>query len=129
MNSITTKVFQYQMRSLDEPQCTAFNSLSKDLLRSTTPEAFKKAHGTLFLSSNNEKNDLIGWLQWWSDRKNLMFRAFTSTDVPSSNLVVHAGWKNSNEIHLSLLNCAYVDIKTSLLLNQLFEDVQRLRWR
>ena len=32
--------------------------------------------------------------------------------------MVHAGWKNSNEIHLSLLNCAYVDVKTSF-----FEDV------
>ena len=33
---------------------------------------------------------------------------------------MHAGWKNSNEFHL---NCAYVDIKSSLLLNQHFEDV------
>ena len=96
---------QRQMRSLDEPHRTTFNSFAKDLLRSTIPEAFKKAHGDfkLFLSSNNETNDLIGWLVGW--------------------LVVHAGWKSSNEIHLRLLNCAYVDIKTSLLLNQLFEDV------
>ena len=37
--------------------------------------------------------------------------------------MVHAEWKNSTEIHLSLLNCAYVDIKSSLLSNQHFEDV------
>ena len=28
---------------------------------------------------------------------------------------MHAGWKNSNEVYLSLLGCAYSDIKSSLL--------------
>ena len=56
---------QRQMRSLDDPHRTTFNSLAKDLLRSTTPEAFTKAHSDFksFLSANYETSDLINWLQ------------------------------------------------------------------
>ena len=80
----------------------------------------------LFLTSNDETRGLVSWLQWWNDWKNLMFSAFTSIDAPSSNLaeVVHAGWKNSHEINLSVLNCTYPDVKNSLILPQHLKEVQ-----
>ena len=36
---------------------------------------------------------------------------------------MHAGWENSHEVYLSLLGCAYSDVKSSLLLNQHLKDI------
>ena len=116
-NSISISV-QRQMRTLDEPRRTKFYSLTNELLYATTPEAYRKAHADLylFLNSNNETQVQVNWLQWWSDRKHLMFQAFTAIDTPWSNLaeVVHAGWKNSNDNNLTILNCPYSDVKKQL---------------
>ena len=115
---------QRQMSSLDEPHRSIFHSLANDMLHATTTEAHNKAYGdfSLFIPSNNQ----ITWLKWWSERRNLMFKAFTSIDAPSSNLaeVLHAGWKNSKDINLSLLNCTSSDVKSSLLLHTHLEDGQ-----
>ena len=118
---------QRQMKNLDEPHRGTFHSHVTALLRATTREAYQKAHNdcALFLSSNNETHDLLLCLEWWNERKHLMFKAFTSIDGPSSNLaeVVHAGWKNSKEINQSLLS-SDLDVKSSLLLNQHLKDNQ-----
>ena len=47
-------------------------------------------------------------------------------DGPSKNLaeVVHTGWKNSHVINLSLLRCAYEDIKCSLYIKQWMKDLE-----
>ena len=119
---------QRQMRILDEPHYSTFLSLANDLLYATTPEPYNKTNDDfyLFLTSNDETRGLVSWLQWWNNRKNLMFSAFTSIDAPFSNLAeaVHAGWKNSHEINLSVLNCTYSDVKNSLLLSQHLKEVQ-----
>ena len=59
-----------------------------------------------------------------------MFKAFISIDDPSSNLaeVVHAGWKNSHAINLSLLRCAHKDIKCSLYIKQWMKDLRLGEW-
>ena len=59
-------------------------------------------------------------------KKNFMFKAFVSIDGSSSNLaeVVHAGWKNSHAINLSLLRCAHEDIKCSLYIKQWMKDLR-----
>ena len=105
-----------------------FHSLANDMLHATTTEAYNKAYSdfSLFLTSNNETKDQITWLKWWSERKNLMFKAFTSIDAPSNNLaeVLHDGWKNSKDINLSLLNCTCSDVKSCLLLHMHLEDVK-----
>ena len=56
-----------------------------------------------------------------------MFRAFSAIDAPNSNLaeVIHAGWKNSGEINLSILAASYYDLKSSLTFNQEMEDVSK----
>ena len=54
-----------------------------------------------------------------------MFRAFTSIDAPQSNLpeVIHASWKNTKQIGVSLLTCTYFDVRDSLILLSNFEDL------
>ena len=58
-------------------------------------------------------------------KKYFMFKAFVSIDGPSSNLaeVVHAGWKNSHAINLSLLRCSHKDIKCRLYIKQWMKDL------
>ena len=59
-----------------------------------------------------------------------VFKAFVSIDDPSSNLaeVVHAGWKNSHAINLSLLRCAHEDIKCNLYIKQWMTDLRLGEW-
>ena len=121
------KSVQRQVKTLDEPFSTTFLTYAKSILLSTTAEAYEAHHQEmkLFLESQMETKDQITWLAWWHERRTLMFKAFTSIDQPASNLseVIHAGWSNSGENHLSLLNCAYADIKRSLLLSRHLEDL------
>ena len=48
-------------------------------------------------------------LNWWDKRKYFLFKDFVSINGQSSNLAefVHAGWKNSHAINLSLLRCGH----------------------
>ena len=67
---------------------------------------------------------LLKWIKWWDDQKHFMFCVFTPLDAPHSNLaeVVHAGWKNRDEVNLSLLHTTFNDVKASLLFNQEMQD-------
>ena len=71
---------QRQIRSLDESHQSIFNTLVNDMAKATTPEAYTKAYNDLysFILSNNETKDRVSWLSWWHDRRNIMFKAFTS---------------------------------------------------
>ena len=118
---------QRQLEQLDVPHYGTFHTFAQELLSVRTPEAYAKVYGDfeLYVSSNNETHNQVSWLRWWNDRRQFMFKAFSSIDGPSSNLaeVVHALWKNSKEINLSILNCAYSDVKASLLLKQHLTDL------
>ena len=49
---------QRQIRSLDEPHQTIFNSLANDMAKATIPEAYTKAYGDLysFIVSTTRRN-------------------------------------------------------------------------
>ena len=57
----------------------------------------------------NDLKDQMTCLIWWEKSKYFLFEYFVSIDGSSSNLaqVVHAAWKNSHAINLSLLRCAH----------------------
>ena len=104
---------QRQIKQLEEPQPSNFHNFIKQLLHATTTAAYAHTFGEMkeYIMSN-DLNDQMTWLNWWDKRKYSMFKAFISIDGPSSNLaeVVHAGWKASHAINLSVLD---VPTKTS----------------
>ena len=105
-----------------------FEKYAYELLYATTPEAYEHAFGTLesFIRSSATLSQQQDWLDWWSNRKQYIFRAFTSFDAPQSNLseVVHAGWKHRDRTGVSLLECCYFDIRDSLLTNVHLEELE-----
>ena len=70
---------------------------------------------------------MVEWLEWWNERKEFMFRDYTSIDAPSSNLreVVHGRWQNVVEVKLSLLATTYADVTDSLPLSEQLIQVQK----
>ena len=118
---------QRQIKLLEEAQRSNFHNLAEQLLNATTPAAYVHTFGEMktYIMSNGLK-DQMTWLILWDKRKYFMFKAFVSIDGPSSNLaeVVHAGWKNSHAINLSLLRCAHEDIKCSLYIKQWMKDLR-----
>ena len=118
---------QRQIKWLEEPQRSNFQNFAEQLLHTTTLAAYAHTLGEMktYIMSNDLK-DQMTLLNWWDKRKYFMFKAFVSIDVPSSNLaeVVHAGWKNSHAINLSLLRCAHEDIKCSLYIKQYMKDLR-----
>ena len=109
---------------MDEETYSIIEVKAKSMLYATYEKAYRDMLS--FISSKKETLSLLSWLEWWNTRKGFIFRAFTSIESPNSNLaeVVHAHWKNTDEIRLSILHCTYNDIKASLLLNQNMLDIQ-----
>ena len=77
---------------------TKFTEISLSMLTSTTPEAYINALKNMqaFINKNKKLADLQHWFNWWDNRRELIFKAFTSKVTPESNLaeVIHADWKN-----------------------------------
>ena len=105
-----------------------FTTQALCLLTATTPEAYYEARNQLQMFLNNEAPyvDVSSWLEWWHSRRDLIFRAFTSKEAPSSNLaeVIHAGWKNRDWMGVSLLDACFFDVRDSLLLESLLDGLQ-----
>ena len=99
-----------QIKWLEELQQGNFHNFSKQLLHAMTLAGYAHIFGEMktYIMSNDLK-DQMTWLIWWEKSKYFLFEYFVSIDGPSSNLaqVVHAGWKNSHAIKLSLLRCAH----------------------
>ena len=105
---------------------STFEKYAKAMLNSASPVSYDVAYQAMFtlLSTTPEIISCLDWLEYWHRRRGFMFRAFSSIDAPNSNLaeVVHAGWKNSAEIKLSILAATYYDLKASLIFNQEMQD-------
>lgn len=104
-----------------------FKTLALGLLNATTPEAYEHALKALQSFANDHPNIKIdNWIVWWNSRKENIFRAFTSSQAPRSNLaeVVHAGWKHRDRMGISLLECCYFDIRDSMVLAISLTDVE-----
>ena len=58
-----------------------------------------------FVNKDKKLADLQHWFNWWDNRRELIFKAFTSKIAPESNLarVIHAGWKNRDKMGESRL--------------------------
>ena len=67
-----------------------------------------------FVNKDKKLADLQHWFNWWDNRRELIFKAFTSKITPESNLarVIHAGWKNRDKMGESRL----FNVRDSLLL-------------
>ena len=103
-----------------------FEKYAYELLYATTPEVYEHAFGTLqsFIRSSATLSQQQDWLDWWSNRKQYIFRAFTSFDAPSNlSEVVHAGWKHRDRTGVSLLECCYFYIRDSLFTNVHLEEL------
>ena len=119
--------YEKRCRLMDDETKTLFKGHVEAMMYAASPVSYEVAYRNLleFISSKSELLTLLDWLQWWNERKEFIFRAFTSVDAPNSNLaeVIHAGWKNSNEINLSILHATLMDVKASLLFNQDMENM------
>ena len=78
-----------------------------------------------FLEKDCPESELNSWLSWWHDRRELIFRAFTSKTAPSINLaeVIHAGWKNRDRMGVSLLDACFFDVRDKLLFESLIDGM------
>lgn len=87
---------------------------------SGTIEAYQAAYSDIskFINAKEERKCLQSWLNWWHDRRQYIFRAFTTVSAPRSNLaeVVHASWTNRDSTGLSLLESTEFDTRDSLIL-------------
>ena len=95
------------------------------MLESETVEGYSEAYERLKLFVQKEKKaELTCWLDWWHERRNLIFRAFTSHAAPLSNQaeVAHASWKDCDRMGMTLLEAALLDTRDSLLLESEFEQ-------
>ena len=111
-------------RSLNE-NAEIFKNIAIQMLESETVEGYSEAYESLKLFVQKEKKaELKCWLDWWHERRNLIFRAFTSHAAPRSNQaeVVHASWKNRDRMGMTLLEAALLDTRDSLLLKSEFEQ-------
>ena len=65
-----------------------FDHYAKELLYASTPTVYETTLNSFlsFLKSDISLIPLLEWLKWWNERKEFMFRVYTSIDAPSSNL-------------------------------------------
>ncbi|XP_066927735.1 uncharacterized protein [Clytia hemisphaerica] len=107
-----------KVKKLGDQGGETFKKLANELLLSATAEAYEAAIKKLKDFAKASAPDLKDWISWWDDRKENVFRAFTSFGAPQSNLaeVVHAGYKHRDRMGVNLLECAYFDIRDSILL-------------
>ena len=93
------------------------------LLATNTWEAYHAVWNQLKLFLNNElpSVDVSSWLDWSHDRRELILCIFNLKESPRSNLadVIHAGWKNWDRMHISLLDACFFDIRDNLPLESL----------
>ena len=104
-----------------------FTSLSLSILTATTPEAYAaRKYLQSFLTNEAPTVNLDDWMEWWHSRREFIFRAFTSKTAPNSNLaeVVHPGWKHRDRMGVSLLDACLFDIRDSLLLEFMLQQMQ-----
>ncbi len=102
--------------------------MGKELLESSTPEAYTAAHERMSKFLNEENVELLQWLKWWHERRMVIFRAFTGQHHPKTNSaeVVHASWENRGEIGLSLRQAAEFDTRDSLITNAELEEMKHV---
>lgn len=102
-----------------------FKSIANRMLEAESVEGYTEAYESLktFLQQETDA-ELTCWLDWWHERRNLIFRAFTSHAAPRSNQaeVVHASWKNRDRMGMTLLEAALLDTRDSLLLESEIEQ-------
>ena len=107
-------------KCFEEEQKLTFKALANELLIALTAEGHKDAYQeiTSFISFNEKSKELLGWLNWWHERRAFIFRAFARLIAPRSNLaeVVHASWKNRDKMGFTLLESCMLDIRDGLLL-------------
>ena len=107
-------------KCFEEEQKLTFKALANELLIALTEEGYRDAYQeiTSFISFNEKSKELLGWLNWWHERRAFIFRAFARLIAPRSNLaeVVHASWKNRNKMGVTLLESCMFDIRDGLLL-------------
>ena len=82
----------------EEEQKLTFKTLANELLIASTEEGYRNAYQeiTSFISFNEKLKELLGWLNWWHERRAFIFCAFARRIALRSNLaeVVYASWKN-----------------------------------
>ena len=69
------------------------------------------------IAEQENKDELMKWLDWWHIRRCNIFRAYTGYGMPRSNLaeVVHANWVNRGQTGLNLVGSAEIDTSDSLI--------------
>lgn len=93
-----------------------FKTLCDDLLTARLKETYM----TKLQSLRNFIKELpAGWLDWWDNRRQFIFRAFSSRGtVPHMNQaeVVHASWAHRDRSNMSLLEAAQAEVRDSIML-------------
>ena len=66
----------------------------------------------------NECSDINGWLKWWDERGNYIFRAFKGFKDPRCNKagVIDASWLHRGHMTVSFLDACILDIRDTLIL-------------
>lgn len=104
-----------------------FKTEALSLLAATTPAAYHAARQSLlqFIMDNQLSSQLTCWLEWWHERHDLIFRAFTSKESLNSNPAefLHARWKHRDRMGVSLLDATLFDIRDSLLLESMLDGL------
>ena len=116
-------------RELDEESSQEFKDMCEALLVAQTVNGYAAAMGNLtkFINEKPERKHLETWLEWWNERREFIFNAFTVADGPKMNQaeVVHASWANRDRNNLSLLDVAYMDIRDNVLLEANLEAYKK----
>ena len=116
-------------RELDEESSQEFKDMCEALLVAQTVNGYTAAMGNLtkFINEKPERKHLETWLEWWNERREFIFNAFTVADGPKMNQaeVVHASWANRDRNNLSLLDVAYMDIRDNVLLEANLEAYKK----
>ena len=106
-----------------------FKEISLSMLTSTTPEAHINALKNMqdFIDKGEKLVDLQHWFNWWDNRRELIFKAFTSKVTPESYLaeVIHAGCKKRDKMGVSLLKSCLFDVRDSVLLESRVASLSR----
>ena len=68
--------------------------------------------------NKNECSDTNGWLKWWDERDNYIFRAFKGYKDPRCNKeeVIDASWLHRGHMTVSFLDACILDIRDTLIL-------------
>ena len=108
-----------QAKFFEEEQKLTFKASASELLIALTEEGYIDAYQEIisFISFNGKSKELLGWLNWFHERRAFIFRPFAKLITPRSNLaeVVHASWKNRDKMGVTLLESCMFDIRDSLL--------------